>query len=103
MSLPRLSMDHVLTLLDKLENDDAYRTLFASDAGAALAQIGAPVRAAICFRVQKLASKQSFRDCRDALITQLSGEAQFRPHLLDAAATATLRTVFVAQSATRAA
>jgi putative modified peptide len=103
MSLPQLSMDHVLTLLDKLENDDGYRALFASDAGAALEQIGAPVRAAICFRVQTLASKQSFRDCRDALISQLAGEAQFRPHLLEAAAGATLKTIFAVRPDQRAA
>ena len=74
------------SLLDKLGNDDAFRSVFASDTRAALASLGfAPaIDASIergiwnCLSVTELASKDAIRAThallRQQLVTQRAGQ-----------------------------
>lgn len=74
-----LSAEQADLLLDKLSNDDAFRTLFAQDPRRALASIGhaeaattATARGAwMCMSVKQLASKEAIAASRDALRKQL--------------------------------
>ncbi|WP_255523467.1 NHLP-related RiPP peptide [Xanthomonas sp. XNM01] len=63
------------TLLHKLSNDDEFRTLFASDPRAALADIGHDADAQdplLCAQTTVLAPKEEIAAARDALHAHLT-------------------------------
>lgn len=83
--MAELTAKQVDSLLDKLANDDAFRSLFQTDTKAACAQLGLPPECAGCFSgVKNLASKETIANSRDALRTQLVGSLAFNVHDLDA-------------------
>lgn len=64
-------------LLDKLSENDEFRSLFTTDTAAALRQVGAPEAAARCLSVSALASKEAIRAARDTLHAQMAGELNY--------------------------
>jgi putative modified peptide len=81
-------------LLDKLGNDDAFRTQFASDPRSALAGLGFAAAADTsiqrgvwnCMEVNQLASKEAIRAGHDELRDQLRRTAVFFPFNIQDAA-----------------
>ena len=75
-------------LLDKLGSDDAFRTLFQSDAVAALKQAGASDAEAkgcgACLRVTKLADKATIKSSSQELTAMLTAAMGYQPHKLGA-------------------
>lgn len=71
-------------LVDRLANDDDFRTLFVTDVEAALAAVGAPAEAARCCRVEaaQLAPKAVIQATAQALIAQLSSRLDENVHKL---------------------
>jgi putative modified peptide len=78
----QLSESLAVQLLDRLGNDDAFRTVFAADPRQALAQLGFAPAADLtvsegiwkCLQVSELASKEAVLASRDALIRQVTAE-----------------------------
>ncbi|HYQ22684.1 NHLP-related RiPP peptide [Stenotrophomonas sp.] len=80
-SHPAFTTEFATHLLDLLSSDDAFRTLFVSDAHAALVQAGltsADADAALvgdsCMRPETLASKEEIAAARDALLESMTSQ-----------------------------
>ena len=75
------------SLLDKLGNDDAFRTLFQQDPVAALQKVGASLAEAEscgkCLKVSKLADKETIKASGQALTTMLTAAMGNLPHVLN--------------------
>jgi putative modified peptide len=67
-------------LLQLLATDDAFRRRFTKDIKSALLEVcGVDPQSALCWKVDKLASKKDIIAAQDQLLTMMTGRNQFMP------------------------